>query len=173
MQSNGTYLGFVVVGPSSPGNSWDKALTKYASRCRVWGSMGTRLQFSTTAYNTFCASTLSFIGQLAPVTDEIKAAEQIGIRHMLPGPGNWLSHSDPFHLKGSFGQVASFRNLTMVAEASMLRVKFNHYCQRRHEGAHTKLRDISAMANNIRHGPKPALTPIELYNGRAGTRTPS
>ena len=66
----------------------------------------------------FCASTLRFIGQLALVSDEVRAAEQIGIRHLLPGPGNWLCQSDPFHLKGSFGQVASFRNITLVAEAS-------------------------------------------------------
>ena len=150
VQGKGTYLGFAV-GPSSPGNSWDKALTKYASRCRVWGSMGTGLQFSTTAYNTFCASTLSFIGQLVPVTDEIRANEQIGIRHLLSGPGNWIDRQDPFHLKSSFGQKASFRNITSVAEASMLRVKFNHDCQRRSEGTHrTRLKDIAAMANNIR-----------------------
>jgi len=33
----------------------------------------------------------------------------------------------------------------------MLRVKFNHDCQRKHEGVHrTRLKEISAMANNIR-----------------------
>ena len=41
----------------------------------------------------------------------------------------------------------------------MLRVTFNHDCQRRHEGAHTKLRDISAMANNIRHWSQASIYP--------------
>jgi len=107
VQGEGTYLGFAV-GPSSPGNSWRKALTKYASRCSVWGSMGTGLQFSTAAYNTFCASTLSFIGQLVPASEEVRTAERIGIRHMMPGPGNWINCSDPFHLKSSFGQKPHF-----------------------------------------------------------------
>ena len=121
--------------------------------------MGTGLQFSTAAYNTFCASTLSFIGQLVPVSEEARAAERIGIRHMMPGPGNWIDCSDPFHLKSSFGQKASFRNISAVAEASMLRVKFNHDYQRSHEGAHTSVRDISALANNIKHWSQGSIYP--------------
>ncbi len=65
--------------------------------------MGTGLQFSTTAYNTFCASTLSFIGQLVPVTEEIRAIEQIGIRLMLSCPGIWTSCQDSFTLASLYG----------------------------------------------------------------------
>jgi len=123
---HGTYLGFVQ-GPARCNKSWEKPLRKYRDRCYSWGGVGAGLQFSTVAYNTFAFSTLSYISQLEVPPVEAAAAEQRGLRAMLPGPNagpneHWCTGRDATYLKELYGQAKSFHSLSVVSRASMLRV---------------------------------------------------
>ena len=121
--------------------------------------MGPGPYFTTTAYNTFIASTLGYIAQLVPLSADVTMAEQSGINGLLPGPGNWITLSDGFQLKESYGQAASFRSIQAVSMAAKALVLFGHDRQRLLEGDKKKeygpgninsLTDIRYMAANIR-----------------------
>jgi hypothetical protein len=38
VETHGTYLG-VVIGPGSPGKTWEKPFKKYTQRCNIWGGV--------------------------------------------------------------------------------------------------------------------------------------
>jgi len=152
----GTYLGFVV-GPGRGDTCWEKPVKKYSGRCKIWGSSGTGLQFSTLAYNTFAASTLGYVAQLAVPPEEVLANEAMGLKCMLPGPNKWVEPEDAFHLKSLYGQKHSFHSLRASAQAAKLRVAFNHGCDLRARNAtqlkynNQTVKSINCMAENIRN----------------------
>lgn len=146
----GTYLGFCV-GPGRCGKAWDKPLKKYLSRCRKWSQLGLGLLYATTAYNTFAASTLSFIAQLERPSQPVLAAQRGGLKIMAPGPKDWRMDADSFYLKELYGQFQSFQSVEVTEKAAKLRVLYNHDCHRRRERAksnHT-IKSIRRMASDI------------------------
>ena len=62
-QRYGTYLEFAE-GPGKGDRSWDKAVAKLKTRTDMWRNAGAGLQYAIMAHNTFCISTLGFLGQL-------------------------------------------------------------------------------------------------------------
>jgi hypothetical protein len=158
ISEHGTYLGFCV-GPGRCGRAWDKPIAKYLKRCYSWGSQGLGLQLSILAYNTFAASTLSFIAQLECPTEQVLAAEAKGLRIMLPGPGNWFVPEDAFFLKEAYGQAKSFHSINVVAQAAKIRVFHNHGCHREWENEHhhnnriLSLRAMSLKLSNMIKAP--------------------
>ena len=45
---------------------------------------------------------------------------------MLGGPGKWFHEEDPFYLRELFGQCKSYAKLSSIAQASKIRVLYNH-----------------------------------------------
>ena len=153
--SHGTYLG-LVQGPGKESISWQKPTCKYLQRCSNWSNIHEGLYFTTTAYNTFCASVLMFIAQLETPTADVLAAEEASLKLLTPGPALWRSlgpQSDLFYLKESFGQQASFQSVTYSAQAAKLRVVAHHNMWRRAKQNCPKFgnsRSIHNMYNKIR-----------------------
>jgi len=143
----GTYLGFSV-GPGRCGKSWDKPLQKYISRCRSWSNINGGLQYSAVAYNTFAASTLSFVAQLERPNDLVFAAQSRGLKFMMPGPKDWRSDQDAFYLKELYGQSQSFQTLEVTAKAAKLRILYTHDSYRRRERAQN-IRSITCMNTSL------------------------
>ena len=144
----GTYLGFVV-GPGRGETAWDKPLKKFRKRCSTWGKLGLGLSFGTMAYNTFSASTLSFIAQLLAPSAAVFKAESEGIPNFLPGPYQWCMPEDTFYLKESWGQSYSFKCMEFTSAAAKIRVKHMHDSNRRN-GDNINPKSIAEMANHIR-----------------------
>ena len=145
----GTYLGFVV-GPGRGETAWDKPIQKYQKRCSTWGCLGLGLSFGTLAYNTFAASTLTFIAQLHKPNTEVRLAETEGIPKFLPGPHQWCVVEDVFYLKESWGQSLSFKCMDHTAAAAKTRVKHLHDKGHR-SGNNLNPSSIQQMADFIRN----------------------
>ena len=118
---SGKYLGFEE-GPGKGDKSWNKAGDKFTQRANAWSKLGAGLQFSTIAYNTFCTTVLSYIGQLEHPPVDVYGREKQALRRMAPGPGNWITPQDCWHLKESYGLSKSFDSLELVAWAAKIRV---------------------------------------------------
>ena len=89
----GTYLGFAT-GPGKGNRSWDKPLQKYMARLDTWPWSELDLQYAATAYNTYVASVLSYVGQLETPPEQVMQQEQVALRTTACGPGNWAIPED-------------------------------------------------------------------------------
>jgi len=125
VDSCGVYLGFAE-GPGKGNTSWDKNLAKFTSRCRAWGTVVEGLQASAIAFNTFASSVLGYIAQLEAPPDHAPKVEEVGLRKMVPGPGNWCNATDLHFLKECYGQCKSFQLLSTTSAAAKLRVLHAH-----------------------------------------------
>ena len=78
------------------------------------------------AYNTYGASTLSYVGQLEAFPAMAGAAERRALSLAAQGPGDsWRRNNgfeDLFVLKESWGMPHSFRSLALQTQAAQLRV---------------------------------------------------
>ena len=124
MSFSGKYLGFEE-GPGKGEKTWGKAGEKFTERAKTWGKLGAGLQFATLAYNTFCLTVLTYVGQLEPPLSAIFAREEEALRRMTPGPGKWITPQDCWHLKESYGLCRSFDSIKKVAQAAKVRVHEN------------------------------------------------
>ena len=117
----GSYLGFAE-GPGKGEHSWSKPMKKYRHRSELWGAQPLGLQYGAMTYNTFVASVLSFVCQLASPTEVVKQAEVAALRKAAPGPAWWAKPEDLFYLKELYGQTRSFKSIEAVALAAQVRV---------------------------------------------------
>ena len=60
----------------------------------------------------------TYIGQLENPTKGAYDREKEALRWMTPGPGNWITPQDCWHLKESFGLSKSFEALEKIAWAA-------------------------------------------------------
>ena len=69
--SKAKYVGFQT-GPGrvEDESAWNKAISKWEQRTGSWAGKKIGLQYSALVYNIFCASVLSFLGQLLPLPAE-------------------------------------------------------------------------------------------------------
>ena len=88
IQDKAKYLGFLT-GPGrvDDNSTWDKATAKWVQRTQSWAGKGLRLQYSAIVHNVFCASVLSFLGQLTPLPEEILQKEEKGDADIREWPG--------------------------------------------------------------------------------------
>ena len=119
--STGKYLGFHI-GPGKGQMSWQEPLTKYRSRCGLWGGQALGLQYNALVYNTFAVSVLSYVGQLEPPPINIDQEEEQGLRKVAKGPYLWATPADLCRLKEHFGGTRSFKSISAMAWASKVRV---------------------------------------------------
>ena len=117
----GVYLGFAT-GPGKGNRSWDKPLSKFTSRVKLWDWSALGLFFAAVAYRVFVASVLLFVGQLENPPPDVCIAERQALRRAAPGPGNWATPADLWSLRESFGFPASFLNIGCSIKASQIRV---------------------------------------------------
>jgi hypothetical protein len=116
-----TYLGFAT-GPGKGSHSCDKPLLKYVDRLGTWPWPELGLQYAATAYNTYVASVLSFVGQLEVIPEHALQQEQVALRTVARGPGNWACAEDLWFLSENFNFPVSFAHLSISAWASQVRV---------------------------------------------------
>ena len=118
--TTGRYLGFVV-GPGNQESSWDSVLAKYDRRVLQWASRCSGLLMSILAYKFYIHSILGFVAQLCEFPPDFQKRFEAALRRMVPGPGNWISHTDLTHLK-QFGFPAEFPDPFVMGTAAKLRV---------------------------------------------------
>ena len=145
----GKYLGFML-GPGKRDSSWTDVLEKYRSRSVVWSGPPVGLFRATQIYKTFVFSVLAFVCQLEEPPEAAILLESICMRKFAPGPGNWISALDLFHLQDLFGLPVSFPSIRTYALASKLRVA-------RFEigDIHAKSRELTALLSNTVVKPVP------------------
>jgi len=117
----GIYLGYMV-GPGKGDRSWEKPAEKFKSRCAVWAGHGHGLQYNALTYNYFAISTLSYVAQLEMPPAWVLDEERAALRIAAPGPGEWASAEDLWHLHDAYGLARSFTSLQWLAQAAQLRV---------------------------------------------------
>ena len=71
---------------------------------------------------TFVFTVLSFVWQLEDVPEKILQEEIATLRKFTPGPGNWVSKLDLFHLQDELGFCISYPSIATTALAAKLRV---------------------------------------------------
>jgi len=115
------YLGFAT-GPGKAAHSWDRPVASLLGRLDLWPWSSLGLQFATRAYNTFAFSVLSFVAQLENPPASAIQAERKALTRVAPGPGNWCTPEDLWHLQQAFGFSFRVRGLALTATAAQIRV---------------------------------------------------
>ena len=138
----GVYLG-LMVGQGKKVGSWHKPANKYAERSTLWAGHGHGLQYNALTYNTFTMFTLSYVAQLEAPPDWVYELERKTLRKAAPGPGNWATAEDLWHLKDAYGLPRSFKCLRWLAQAAQLRVHrldpaMKNKSQIQHRAAHLR-----------------------------------
>ncbi len=90
ISNNAPYLGFSS-GPGKGTSSWDGPFAKYTKRVDRWGGLEAGAQFATVAFNTLAFSTLLYIAQLEEPPEWVLRGEEVAVRTMIGGHGNWLT----------------------------------------------------------------------------------
>ena len=121
MAYKGKYLG-VQVGPDSGDTFWDHAIAKYLGRAKAWGELGMGLHYSIVAYRTYVLPVLSFLAQFKRPSPKVLAAETKALTLMVPGPYQWCSKEDLYHLGKHWGQPLSFPRLDDMCLAARTRL---------------------------------------------------
>ena len=83
----GTYLGFAI-GPGKGDRSWHKCCAKLVERAWTWREVKAGLHMAARAYNTYGASTMSYVGQLEAFPAMAGAAERRALSLAAQGPGD-------------------------------------------------------------------------------------
>ena len=117
----GTYLGFDI-GPSGHTSNWEKATRKFLQRSQEWADLGLGMSHAAAAYSIYVLPVLTFIAQLCDPPEAVYDAEKTAIANLLPGPYEWCTAEDAFHLETCYGQHRSFPSLKCTAEAAQRRV---------------------------------------------------
>ncbi|CAE8598073.1 unnamed protein product [Polarella glacialis] len=117
----GKYLGFMI-GPGAASTSWEKPLRKYIDTAVLWSSLHLGLHLNLLVYRVFIASLLGFVMQLEPDPPDIMGYFDIAMRRLAPGPGNWLSRADAFHLRSAYGFPLEFEDPRWMSMACKMRV---------------------------------------------------
>ena len=73
------------------------------------------------AHKFYIHSILGFVAQLCEFPPDFQKRFEAALRRMVPGPGNWISHTDLTHLK-QFGFPAEFPDPFVMGTAAKLRV---------------------------------------------------
>ena len=73
-------------------------------------------------YGSFVVSVLSCAWQLENVPQQVLEKATRVLRKFAPGPGNWISKADLFHLKDGLGFQVAFPSVYSTALAAKLRV---------------------------------------------------
>ena len=123
IQGKAKYLGFWV-GPDRDDSAWDKAATKWEQRSRAWSGKGVGLQYSAMVYNTFCASVLSFLGQLLPPPIGVLQKEPRVMRMMASGPNEWANATDLWNMGERCSIGRSFHSILATSKAAQLRITY-------------------------------------------------
>ena len=117
----GKYLGFQV-GPSAAEDSWDEATAKFKQRATAWADHLRGLHCSALTYNTFAIPVLSYLAQLRKPPQSVLDAELQTLGRAAPGPFNWATATDLWHLCSISGHPKSFKSLELTARAAQIRV---------------------------------------------------
>ncbi len=56
------------------------------------------LHFAVTVYNTYAFSVPGFLAQTARFNEKTRRAEEAGLSKVAPGPGEWATAEDLWHL---------------------------------------------------------------------------
>eukprot|EP00435_Cladocopium_sp_Y103_P073895 s11_g45.t1 len=91
------YLGFLV-GPAADSHQWDAPLQKFLDRLYKWSALPVGCFLRLKMFKTFSLSTLSFVMQLVDLPPNINDIQNLCVRKLFPGPGNWISIRDAQHL---------------------------------------------------------------------------
>ena len=119
--SHSAYLG-ITTGYGRGNDSWSKPLAKAQSRATIWPWSSIGLQYAAKAYNFFVLPTLGFVAQLEPPPPSVLQAEAEMLFRAAPGPRNWCTTKDLWHLQSAFGLSFRFRGLQATANAAQIRV---------------------------------------------------
>ena len=65
---------------------------------------------------------LTFVGQLEPIPDHISKLEQLTVRRIAPGAGDWCAPVDLHHGR-ELGQAALLRPLAATCAAAQIRLR--------------------------------------------------
>ena len=90
------------------------------------------MSHSAAAYSIYILPVLTFLAQLDSPPAEVYEAEKSAIAKLLPGPFDWCTVDDAFHLSTNFGQHRAFPSLRFITEAAQRRVI--QYENREHGG---------------------------------------
>ena len=140
--SHSAYLG-ITTGYGRGNDSWSKPLAKAQSRATIWPWSSIGLQYAAKAYNLFVLPTLGFVAQLEPPPPSVLQAEAEMLFRAAPGPRNWCTTKDLWHLQSAFGLSFRFRGLQATANAAQIRVAI-------WEDAANGGLDIALRANQLR-----------------------
>jgi hypothetical protein len=128
----------------------ETAPKKYLARSKEWNwkSLGVRDRIY--IYNTYVASTLSFVAQYFDPTQEVLRAEEAVLYAIMGGPANSVRKEELWTLKDSYHFFNSAVSIGHLARAAKLRVF--HWENRREGGLNIK-RDLDEMqhAASIHH----------------------
>ena len=120
-QGTSKYLGFQV-GPSAAEGGWDEAIAKFKQRATAWADHLSGLHCSALTYNTFAIPVLSYLAQLRKPPQSVLDAELQTLGRAAPGPFNWATATDLWHLSSISGHPKSFKSLALTAQAAQVRV---------------------------------------------------
>ena len=120
IRDHGKYLGFHIC-PGKGDRSWLDALSKATKQVQAWSWGPLGLFFATVVWNTFIIPILGFVAQLEMPPSNIQDTIDVLLRRAAHGPGNWCTSADVLHLRRSDGLVAEYKDIRIIAKASMFR----------------------------------------------------
>lgn len=120
IQDHGKYLGYFV-GPGKKDRAWNAALDKAEKQVLAWDWAPLGLYLAATVWNTFIIPLLGFVAQLeAPPANTQERIEKM-LRRAAHGPYRWCQVEDLLHLQRAYGFSTEYKDIRVVAEASMFR----------------------------------------------------
>ena len=120
IQDHGKYLGYFI-GPGKGDKSWTAALNKAEKQVQAWDWAPLGLFYSASVWNTFIIPIMGFVAQLESPPSNIQDRIAKMLRRAARGPGNWCQADDVLHLKRAFGFQTEYKDIRIIAMASMFR----------------------------------------------------
>ncbi|MFM7977801.1 MAG: hypothetical protein ACKPKO_00665, partial [Candidatus Fonsibacter sp.] len=122
-------------------------MSKFENRILAWSSSQLGLNHASLAYNTFAATVLSYLWQLAEPHGDAYKLERMAARKLVPGPGQWIQPCDLWTLREGWGFNCRFISIKYKALAAAVRVCMMEASDFKHK--HTRLRDLVHASNEL------------------------
>lgn len=119
MVTSATYLGFAVGPTASLQDQWRDPVAKFARRVQEVTSGRESPSLAAAHLNTYAAPVLQYVAQLAPTTEEVRAAVRVATHRVLRFPYRALPHDMEHRIHECGGP--RIRDVTGQAEATRLR----------------------------------------------------
>ena len=157
------YLGFTL-GPEAGDKSWTDPVKKFLQRAQAWSDRQLGLHCTSTSYNIFALSVLTYIAQLLPPPQQVLESERTATLTIAPGPTNWVTTTDLVWLRHLTGHPRSLASLTLTCQAAQARVRVwdaacaDHepdpgtpleWCNRQAHTTHARLPHTQAVQANL------------------------